>query len=135
VDPVTGASARRRYYVRLAAFVAVYVAIVVPVIWTFNRGLFPAPPVGYLVAALPALPVFGVIWAVLRYVVEEEDEFLRFLHLRGVVGATGLTLAVCTAWGFLGRFADVRQPSLMHVFTIFCALLLPALAWTHWRSR
>ena len=128
-------SARRRYYVRLAGFVALYLVVLIPVIWAYNEGRWPEPPWSYLAAAAPALPAFGVIWAILRYVIEEEDEFLRFLHLRATLGATGLTLAGCTVWGFLSQFAQVPPGSMSHVFTIFVASLFPALAWTHWRAR
>lgn len=130
-----GSPARRRYYARLAGFVGLYAAVLLPVIWAYNHGHFPGAPWSYLAASAPALPVFGVIWAILRYVIEEEDEFLRLLHLRATLGATGLTLGVCTVWGFLAEFAHVPSASLMHVFMIFCASLLPALAWTHWRAR
>jgi hypothetical protein len=128
-------AARRRYYLRLAAFFALYMAVLIPVIWAFNSGHWPGRPWNYLAAAAPAVPVFGVIWAILRYVIEEEDEFLRLLHLRATVGATGLTLAICSLWGFLSSFAGVPPASLMYVFVIFCMSLMPALAWTHWRAR
>ena len=128
-------AARRRYYGRLAGFFALYMAVLIPLIWAFNNGYWPGRPWSYLAAAAPALPVFGVIWAILRYVIEEEDEFLRLLHLRATLGATGLTLAICTVWGFLAEFSDVPSGSLMQVFIIVCASLMPALAWTHWRAR
>lgn len=127
--------ARRRYYTRLGLAFGAYAALLVPVVWAFRHDRAPSAPWNYVIAVLPALPVFAVIWAILRYVIEEEDEFIRLLHTRASLGATGLTLAICTAWGFLANFTDTAPGSLMYVFMIYCACLCPALAWTHWKAR
>ena len=43
-----------------------------------------------LLAILPALPVIGIFWAVMRYLVEEPDEFMRLLLVRQCLGRHGL---------------------------------------------
>lgn len=127
--------ARRRYFIRLIAFLALYLALLIPIVWSHSRGLWPQGPARYVLAVLPALPVIGVIWAILRFVVEEEDEYLRFLHIQAVLIATGITLSVSTAWSFLARYADAPAQNGMYVFVIFCAALFAGMGLISWRQR
>lgn len=127
--------ARRRYYRRMITFLVLYGAIMGLIFWARGQGYVPQGPVRYLVALAPALPICGVIWAILRFVVEEEDEYLRHLHIQGVLVATGATLCICTAWGFLASFAGVKTPDMMYVFVIFNAALIVGEALIAWRQR
>jgi hypothetical protein len=61
-------------------------------------------PVKWLVAALPSLPIFFFIWAVGRYLTEEQDEYVRMRQVRHALFATGLLLGIATFWGFLETF-------------------------------
>ena len=61
-------------------------------------------PEGYLIALLPAFPIIGVFVVMGRYLVEETDEYIRSRFVRQALIATGLTLSVATAWGFLENF-------------------------------
>lgn len=61
-------------------------------------------PIGYLVAILPAVPIIGIFGAIGRYLVEEEDEYLRLLTARQTLVASGFALSIATAWGFLESF-------------------------------
>ena len=58
----------------------------------------------WMLAILPSLPVIGVIWAVARLIVEETDEYIRTVHVRGVLIATGFMLSIVTVYGFLEQF-------------------------------
>jgi hypothetical protein len=78
-------------------------------------------PIVYILALLPPLGVGGCIWAVGAYIEEEPDEFERMLMARIVIGAVGVTLFVCTAWGFLGWYAHVWTLPLYLVFPLFWA--------------
>jgi len=55
----------------------------------------------YALAALPALPIIVIFLIIGRYLVEEQDEYLRMRMVRQILWATGLTLAATTLWGFL----------------------------------
>jgi hypothetical protein len=55
----------------------------------------------YALAVLPALPVIAIFALIGRYLVEEQDEYLRMRMIRQILWATGLTLAATTLWGFL----------------------------------
>jgi hypothetical protein len=60
----------------------------------------PSAP-GYALAVLPALPIIAIFVLVGRYLIEEQDEYLRMRMVRQILWATGLTLAATTLWGFL----------------------------------
>lgn len=60
-----------------------------------------------LLSLLPTLPIFGMIWAMGRYLVEEQDEYLRARVVASALIATGLLLAIATFWGFLASFKAV----------------------------
>ena len=100
--------ATRRYVVRLAVLMGLYFILLVGAIRLFRQD----PPEGmlaYVVAIAPALPVIGVFWAVMRLIVEETDEFIRLLHVRQFMVATGFCLTVVTVWQFLQNF-DLAPP-------------------------
>jgi hypothetical protein len=63
----------------------------------------------YALAIAPALPIIGVFWAVMRFLVEEQDEFIRLLQVRQCLFATGFCLTVMTIWEFLQNF-DLVPP-------------------------
>ncbi|HVU20250.1 MAG TPA: hypothetical protein VHE09_05920 [Rhizomicrobium sp.] len=113
----------KRYLFRLAVCLTLYAALLFPVDWAAHHGRMPAGFWLYLAAAAPALPVLGVIWAMLRYLSEEEDEYQRFHRVQGFIWATGLALAVMTVWGFLENFAAVRPLPAMYPFFIFMVCL------------
>lgn len=81
----------------------VYVALLFAAETVIRRGQL-AGPLAYVVAVLPALPIIGIFAAIGRYLVEETDEYIRFLTVRQTLIASGLTLSVATAWGFLESF-------------------------------
>ena len=125
----------RRYMTRFGLAMAAYLAVLVPVDWAARHGMLPGKPWLYLVAALPAIPVAAVVLIVLRYLQDEEDEYQRMLNIRAYVAATGLTLTVCTGWGFLQDFAGLPQVSLTHVFMLFCVCQGLTTGWTRLRNR
>ena len=53
---------------------------------------------------LPALPIIGIFGAIGRYLVEEQDEYVRMLMVRQTLWASGFALSVATIWGFLESF-------------------------------
>ena len=60
-----------------------------------------------VVAVLPAIPIIGIFGAMGRYLVEEQDEYVRMLMVRQMLWAMGFTLSVATIWGFLDNFGLV----------------------------
>jgi hypothetical protein len=91
--------AKRRYNVRIAIATAFYLGF----LFIEHRMMarFASPPLRYLLAALPALPVMAYFGIMGRYLAEEQDEYLRGITMIQALWATGLTLAAATLWGFL----------------------------------
>jgi len=125
----------RRYIIRFTVAMVTYAVVLLAVAYILRSGMAPPKPWLYLVAVAPALPVAAVIVIVLRYLIEEEDEYQRMLNIRAYVAATGLTLTICTGWGFLQDFAGLPKISLTEVFMMFCASQGVATGWTRWRNR
>ena len=96
-------AAQRRYNKRVLALSALYAVLLLAAVWVFNH----RPPHGvpaYALAVLPALPIVGIVWAMARYLGEEQDEYLRVVETGKALGATAFMLAVTTVWGFLQTF-------------------------------
>jgi hypothetical protein len=87
---------------------AIYLATLFVAVTLFRDNALSGLP-AYALALLPALRVIGVFWAVMRLLVEEKDEFLRMLHVRQCLFATGFCLSVVTVREFLQTF-DLVQP-------------------------
>lgn len=100
--------AAKRYTLRLAVLMTIYVATLFFAKWMFKHGLAEGA-LAYGLAILPGLPIIGVFWAVMRLIVEEKDEFVRLLHVRQSLVATGFCLTVMTVWEWLQNFDLVAQ--------------------------
>lgn len=124
--------ARRRYLLRFIPSMALYAISVIGVNWLFHSVTVEGWP-RLLIAIVPALPIMGVIGSMGLYLVEETDEYLRMLQIRALLWATGITLVVTTAWGFLETYAGVQHFPLYFVFVLFCVSLGVATTWTQWR--
>lgn len=100
--------ATRRYLIRLAVLMSLYVVLIFAAGWTFRHTGIAGVP-AYALAIAPALPIIGVFWAVMRLLVEEPDEFIRMLQVRQCLFATGFCLTVMTIWEFLQNYDLVAQ--------------------------
>jgi hypothetical protein len=98
----------RRYLIRLAVMMTVYVVALLVAVTAFKSDAVTGIA-AYALAIAPALPIIGVFWAVMRFLVEEPDEFIRMLLVRQSLVATGFCLTVMTVWEFLQNFDLVPQ--------------------------
>jgi hypothetical protein len=110
--------AQKRYnrdvLILMTAYVIVLTAVVV-----YARSHWPLRGVeGVGLALLPALPIIGVFGVMARYLVEERDEYIRSRFVQQALVATGLTLSICTAWGFLENFGVAP-----HIYAYYAAIL------------
>lgn len=126
--------ANRRYLTRFVPTMLAYVVIILGVGWLFENNP-PQGAVKYLIALLPALPIVGVIIIVGRYLVEETDEFMRMRHVMALLFAMGITLSLCTMWGFLENYADVTHINAFFAFPLFCASWIVSAAVVAWWYR
>jgi len=98
----------RRYVIRLTVLMSIYVVTLFGVSALFKAHAVSGP-LAWVLAIIPALPIIGVFWAVMRLLIEEPDEFIRLLHVRQSLIATGFCLTVMTIWEFLQNF-DLVPP-------------------------
>ena len=110
--------AAKRYNRRMITLWLVYVAALFLALYTFKHQLIDGA-VAYLIAILPALPIIGVFATVGRYLVEEQDEYLRMLMVRQTLWATGFALSVATIWGFLENFGLVQHIGAFYIAVIW----------------
>lgn len=109
-----------RYTIGMTIWMALYAAALFGSI-TLIQSQSPTGALLYALAVLPALPIGGTILTFLAYI-ERVDEYLRALLVKRFIIATGLTLFLCTAWGFIEDNAGAHHFSLYLVYCLFWAL-------------
>ena len=110
---------RQAYKVQLLLFMVSYALLLV--VAERTEGRF-SPATSYLAAVAPALPIGGVVWAMLRFI-GRSDEFVRALTAKRFIVASGAVYALATAWGFLELYAGVPGFPLYLIFPVFCGVL------------
>lgn len=96
-------TAALRYTKGIAVSSALYVAGLGIAVW-LDRNRELEGPLAFVIALLPTLPIFGMIWVMARYLREETDEYLRHLAMIGSLAGLALVLGVGSFWGFLETF-------------------------------
>jgi hypothetical protein len=100
---MTRTAAWKRYNWRVVWLSLLYAVFLLGAVYGFKHKLV-ASSLTYLVAILPALPIIGIFAAIGRYLVEEQDEYVRMLMVRQTLWAGGFALSLATIWGFLESF-------------------------------
>lgn len=111
--------AARAYVRAVALWGTVYVALVVALSSARNAHWL-TEPWNWLAAWTPAVPIAGVMWALLAYM-RDSDEFVRALTAKRLVVALLLTQVLCSVWGFLEVYAGAQHVELYMVVPIFWA--------------
>jgi len=88
-----------RYNWRVVWLTLLYAGFLISAVYGFKHHLVPQP-LKYPVAILPALPIIGIFVAIGKYLVEEEDEYVRMLMVRQVLWASGFALSLATFGAF-----------------------------------
>ena len=96
-------SAWKRYNVRMIWLALLYSLFLIAAVYGFRHDLLSGP-VAYAAAIAPALPIIGIFAAIGRYLVEEQDEYVRMLMVRQTLWASAFALSLATVWGFLESF-------------------------------
>lgn len=89
----------------------------------------------FLIALLPVVPIFAMIWAIARYLVEEEDEYLRHRATMASLAGLGLVLALGSFWGFLETFEVAPHIDAWWVFPVWAIGMGAAQGWMAVRDR
>ena len=114
----TRSPAQRRYRNRMLVAAGSCLLFAWVAVFAFHHGHLRGVA-AYLVAVLPALPIFGALLSTGVYLEEEKDEFQRSVLVQSLLGGIGLTLALTTAWGFLEDFNRVPHMDPVYVYAIF----------------
>ncbi|MBL8553799.1 MAG: hypothetical protein JNL41_05935 [Phenylobacterium sp.] len=110
--------AHRRYVIRTMAFMAGYVAINAAAI----AGAFDdrQAPGSYLLGLAVAAPIAGQLWATLAPM-RDSDEFVRLLTAKRFILASGVAMALFSAWGFLESYAGATHIPGWMIYPLFWA--------------
>ncbi len=111
-------AAARRYYVRFAVTMTLYVIALCVTVEAFVRW-HPRGALAYLLALMPAIPAIGLLAVFGLYLAEEKDEFQRMLGVQSMLWGIGGTLSVTTIWGFLQSFARIPHFQPIWTFVLF----------------
>ena len=120
--------AEKRYRNRVIILSLAYAVFLLAATYGFKHQLVSGP-LAYIAACLPALAIIGIFVAIGRYLLEEQDEYLRMLMVRQTLWASGFSLSIATLWGFLESFDLVSHVAAYAVAILwFGGLGLGALA-------
>ncbi|MGB5483847.1 MAG: hypothetical protein WBM93_05040 [Parasphingorhabdus sp.] len=126
-----GTKASSRYLKRMMLVTIVYIGGVFLAEFLFDRyTLSGVAAVG--VALVPAAGALGFIWAIGRYLLEEEDEYVRMRETQKFLMATGFMMVIVTVYGFLEQYDLVPHVPAYYAFVIWC-LGLGVAALFQWR--
>lgn len=89
----------RRYIWQMVVLMLLYVAILLVSIHALKTGHF-SPQFRALIAITPAIPMFGVVAAVVQFMLSV-DELQRQIHLEALAIAAGVTAALALTYSFL----------------------------------
>ena len=95
--------ATRRYNRRMLIWSLGYV-LCLGTAMTVRNYLHPQGALLWGIAVLPSVPMVFFVWTLARYVVEEEDEYLRYRQTSAALIGLALVLLAGTLWGFLETF-------------------------------
>ncbi|HLI95264.1 MAG TPA: hypothetical protein VKT72_04140 [Candidatus Baltobacteraceae bacterium] len=89
----------RRYFLQMTVLMTLYVGILFASVHALQSGNF-SPLFTDLIGVTPALPMFGVVAAVIQFMLSI-DELQRQVHLEALAIAAGVTAALAITYTFL----------------------------------
>lgn len=113
-----GGPALLRYNRRFGLFTMLYIAGLFIAVWLHGGGIVDGPA-AWLTACLPSIGALGMVWTIVRYPVEEEDEYLRHRFVGASLTGMGIVLMLGTVWGFLEQFSLVPHIPAWWVLPMF----------------
>lgn len=126
-----GTKASSRYMKRMMFVTIVYIGGVFLAEFLFDRYALTGV-VAVAAALVPATGAVGFIWAIGRYLLEEEDEYVRMRETRKFLMATGFMMVIVTVYGFLEQYDLVPHVPAYYAFVLWC-LGLGVAALFQWR--
>ncbi|GMM91948.1 hypothetical protein [Qipengyuania sp. MTN3-11] len=103
-------------------------------LWAW-RSLEPSTVLTWALAMLPIAPILWMIWVMGRYIVEEQDEYLRHRAIIASLVGLGFVLAIGSFWGFLETFELVPHMPGWWAVPVWAAGTAVGHLWQHRRDR
>ncbi len=123
-----------RYTKRIGISSALYV-LGLGIAITIDRRMELSTALAFALAMLPVLPIFGMICAMARYLIEEQDEYLRHRAAMASLAGLGLLLGVASFWGFLETFGIVPHAEGWWALPIWAVGMGVSQGWMSHRDR
>lgn len=117
MDCVDRTPADKTYTRRAIVWSLVYIALVLA-LSSARRFHWLDEPWNWVTAWTPAIPIAGIMWALLVFL-RDSDEFVRALTAKRIVIAVAISQVLCTIWGFLEVYAGASHQEMYLVFPIF----------------
>ena len=95
-----------RYNRDFLASIALYIVGLMTALWLWNS-VEGARSFAWILALLPILPTFAMIYVMGRYLTEETDEYQRHRVVMASIFGLGFVLVIGTFWGFMETFGVV----------------------------
>ena len=114
--------ADKRYVQRMAAVAVLEIAATFAVA-KFVRAHHPAGPELWLMAAIPTIPMVGMLAVIGLYLKDQKDEFRRMQITRSILWAAGVSLAATAFSGFMKNFGGGNILPPFTTFTIFFVVM------------
>ena len=130
----TTSTAGRRYNTGIMVAALAYVAGLGIAVRIHDQ-MTLSPSVMFFVALLPTIPTLAVIYVMGRYVVEEQDEYLRHRAIQASLIGLGAVLAVGSFWGFLETFELVPHVPGWWTVPVYAMGMGLAQCWMSLRNR
>lgn len=112
--------AHKRYVIRTNLFMAGYVAVNVAAIFgAFDEII--GEMAGVVLGLAVAAPIAGQLWATLA-LMNESDEFVRALTAKRFIVASGLSMALFSAWGFMESYGGAPHAPGWLIYPLFWGL-------------
>jgi hypothetical protein len=127
-------AAKKAYVRRVAWTMSAYLLVIFGVVRFVSRH-HPTGLLAYAIAVLPALPIVVLLAVVGIYLRDEKDEFLRWMTVKALLWATGVTLAATTTVGFLENFAEMKPVPGFYVFALYWVVFGAVQGTLQWRNR
>ncbi len=108
----------RRYNLRIVGLSLAYAFFLILAVAGFRHQLLHGVD-AYIAAILPALPIIGIFGAMGRYLIEEQDEYVRMLMVRQSLWASAFALSLATVWGFLENFGLVAHVDAYYIAIVW----------------
>jgi hypothetical protein len=102
---------------------------------TLHRNFTLGVATTWVIAFLPILPIFAMIWVMARYLREESDEYLRHRAIVAALVGLGFVLGLGSFWGFLETFGLVPHAPGWWAVPIWAIGVGSAQLWMRARER